>query len=469
MEESGIGKNKEEILKILRSLEERERTEPSVFKAIEGKRENPAPPANPQDKELKEKLAELEHALMQEKERTLKAEILLTERENARLEMENMFKTMKEQLRFERMGQELDEERKISRARIESLEKQLEEADRRYSEAMNERAKAALQTVSKDIYEQALRMGKTFEDSEKQLRETLNKKEGEYESFKTGHETARKEQEKIWSEQHEKLKAQKDDIIENLKAGHEAARNEIEKNWSGKYENLKVKMDEELEKLKESFGTVKQELERNISEKYAGQIAQLESTMTEARNRIGELSAYEAIVARMKTEKQDFINQIESLKNDLKNQDEALVHLHIRTKEAEYMKGLLEAKAAKLEEAVEARNQKCAEAAGRADFLFAQNAFLQEKVKELSGEALAFEHDAKLARLEAEGLLNKAEDLESICREHEIFKKKINSQNLPFMDLYEEEKRNAKAERMKYEARVRALEEEVKRFTSSHR
>ncbi|OGR88395.1 MAG: hypothetical protein A3A86_03615 [Elusimicrobia bacterium RIFCSPLOWO2_01_FULL_60_11] len=422
--------SKDEILKILRMLEEREKAEPPLFESIKAKAATEPPPAAPQNRELDEmkaKLSKLDQDVMREKERALKAEILLQERENARLEMENMFKSLKEQLRFEKMGQDLDEERKASRARIEDLEKQLEEMGRRYTEALNERERALQNTVSKDLYEQALRMGRTLEESAGQLRGLVKSREDE---------------------------------IEKLKADFEADRVGMEKRH---HEELK-KREEEAAELKQNFEAARVEMGRSLSTKYGEQIDLLESKLDEARKRIGELSAFEEMNERLKTENGDFAAQIADVKEDLKNQDEVLVHLRVRARESESMKAIYEEKARKLEETLSAKDQRFYQASATADLLTAQNETFRKKIKEMGDEALALQHDAKLARIEAGDLAGKLEDLGQVCREHEVFRKRVGAQNLPFMELYEEEKRNARAERAKYAARIHALEEEVQRL-----
>src|SRR6266536_1802185 len=94
-------KKKEEILDILNRVEEIEQSGPSVFQFLEKEKPRETQPARESapSSELADRLARLDQELLKEKERALRAEILLKERENVRMEMEQMFVNLKDQFR----------------------------------------------------------------------------------------------------------------------------------------------------------------------------------------------------------------------------------------------------------------------------------------------------------------------------------------------------------------------------------
>ena len=108
------------------------------------------------DHELSERLRILEEQLAKEKEKALRAEILLQEKENVRLEMETLFRSMKDQLQNDRVAREMDAERQGARARVETLEKRLDEVSRLLVQALQQRRDPEEEILSSEVLKEIL-------------------------------------------------------------------------------------------------------------------------------------------------------------------------------------------------------------------------------------------------------------------------------------------------------------------------
>lgn len=106
----------------------------------------PSPPQAPQqtprpqpasNTDNENTIRRLEQELFKEKEKSLRAEILLKERENVRLEMEQMFQAMKDQLKEERLSQSIETELASARGRVETLEKRLDEMNQLFLKTLS--------------------------------------------------------------------------------------------------------------------------------------------------------------------------------------------------------------------------------------------------------------------------------------------------------------------------------------------
>lgn len=159
-EEKEVKETKEKLEGLLGSMD-KEKPSGSAFSFLGG---GPSGKAAPKaaagrrgaDHELAERLRVMEEQLAQEKEKALRAEILLKEKENVRLEMETLFRTMKDQLMKEKMSQEMDSDRQNARARVETLEKRLDEVGRLLVQALQNRRDPDQDALSSEVLKEIL-------------------------------------------------------------------------------------------------------------------------------------------------------------------------------------------------------------------------------------------------------------------------------------------------------------------------
>jgi chromosome segregation ATPase len=157
-DEKEVQQAKEKLEGLLGAMEQ-EKPSGSAFSFMGGKPSSKSPGKGFTGKgggEASERLRALEEELAKEKEKAMRAEILLKEKENVRLEMESLFRGMKDQMMKERMSQEMDSERQNARARVETLEKRLDEVSRLLVQALQQKRSPDEEFLSGDILKEIL-------------------------------------------------------------------------------------------------------------------------------------------------------------------------------------------------------------------------------------------------------------------------------------------------------------------------
>ena len=253
---------KEKLEKLLNGMDADEQNEASPFDFLAGKAgqntpvqdaagpdkssaEKNASPAKSETSsfmggDLAVKLKKLEDELGREKEKALKAEVLLKERENVRLEMENIFRNLKDQLQNDRIEKEMENERLNARARVEVLEKRLGEMNQLLLEVLKEQKKNPAEAFPQDIL-------KDFLNRQNEALALLGRKEEEHSKLLDEFVAAIREKD-------EKIK-HKDAELARLSTELQDTVKNSERNAAIKYENLLDGMKKELvERNKEIAG-----------------------------------------------------------------------------------------------------------------------------------------------------------------------------------------------------------------------
>lgn len=248
----------------------------------------------------------LREELMREKERALKAEILLKEKENARLEMESLFKTLKDQLQHDKLAEEMEQERINARTRVEVLEKRLEEMNALLLKALQERERATDYNSRGQAPEDSV-PGHVHRDALVRLEQAL-----------------------------EKIRRQAEIVLDLNKRLDQSA----------------AERKDALEQVRKEYFQSQEKLE-SLAAKQADALAQLESELAQANRKIDEdVAASGRIIERLNREKEALDGEIAGLKREIELNDQALAASKSETAVTLARKAALEAERDSLVEKV---------------------------------------------------------------------------------------------------------------------